>query len=715
MGNAMGILRMCALAVLVLLSGCAGRAAVPQQMEPTRTLLPRATATAQGAAATMNPTGMPETTQAARGGLTRENVAALSESFVRRERLPRSLYAVSTERIGMYGRGVFETFDARTLASIRTTVVDLPEDNATYWYALSTDGRRGAIMQMSGRVELYDLDAGRREKSFEVGEISRLLTADIALDTTGKTAVVIANGKLTRYDTDTGAAAGEEKIVSAGVIFVYFARDASQAALIDERGGIELLDTANGRMTPLARAVEKVERISFSPDGQRLATANSTAVQIWNTGTGEEIWGIADLEEAISVAFPPQGDQVVLYGLSGGGVLYDIETREPGEEVAMTGGGRIDSLEFSADGESILAQGGSTLERLNLRQMRSDVLMRRFAATQGQWTPGGDLLVWSDRYENGEVLVLNGADGSTQHVLQHDAPVRGMIPARSGRFAATSLADSSVYVWDITNGERVAAIEGEGAARLLMCIDPAEEAVVYYEAGGIVSMPFDGAQDEQKFQQPFENLLDASYCDNDAGLVAFQDARTIEVMNLAGRTISTIDFGKVLTYGVGLKVSDNSRWVGGIVDDELVVWDASTGERAASRRLSKDRERAQFVLHLYASLALLRDGSDYFVLNIETDKFVKLEVPESHVLLVGFPQDERLIVATSRVIDARRPVIGNELNFVSGALMVWDAETGKLLRTIETEDPVYSSALSTDGKSVAMFGYDGSLTMFTVE
>jgi WD40 repeat protein len=711
----MRILRLSALAALVLLSGCARRAAVPQQMEPTRTLSPRSAATTPSAATAAEPTQTPEAAQVVRSGLTRENVAALSERFVRRDRLPRNLYSVSTDRIGMYGRGAFETFDARTLTSIMTTVVELPEGSATYWYALSTDGRRGAIMRTNGLVELYDLDAGRRETSFEIGEISRLLTADIALDANGKTAVIIANGKLMRYDTGTGAATGEDQIISAGVMFVYFARDASRVALIDERGGIELLDTANGRMTSLARAVENVERISFSPDGKRLATANSTAVQIWDTGTGDEVWGIADLEEAISVAFPPRGDEVVLYGLSGGGVLYDIEAREPGEEVAMTGGGRIDSLEFSADGESILAQGGSTLERIDLRRMRSDALMRRFAATQGQWTPGGDLLVWSDRYENGEVLVLNGADGSTQHVLQHDAPVRGMIPVRSGRFAATSLADGSAYVWDIKTGERVAAIESEGAVRLLLCIDPAEEAVVYYEDGGIVSMPFDGAQDEQKFQQPFENLLDASYCDNDAGLVAFQDARAIEVMNLMGRTISTIDFGKVLTYGVGLKVSGNSRWVGGIVDDELVVWDASTGERAASRRLSKERERAQFVLHPHASLALLRDGSDYFLLNIETDKSVKLDVPESHVLLVGFPQDERLIVATSRVIDTQRPVVGAEVNFVSGALMVWDAETGKLLRTIETEDPVYSSVLSTDGKSVATFGYDGSLTMFTVE
>lgn len=715
MGNAMGILKLSALATLVLLSGCARRAAVPQQMEPTRTLSPRSAATTEVAAATAEPTQASETAQVVRTGLTRETVDALSERFVRRDPLPRSLYAVSSDRIGMYGRGVFETFDARTLTSIMTTVVDLPEDDAMYWYALSTDGRRGVIMQLSGLVELYDLDSGRRVTSFEIGEISRLLTADIALDANGKTAVIIANGKLMRYDLEDGTATGEERIISAGVMFVYFARDASQVALIDERGGIELLDTVSGDVTAIARAVEDLERISFSPDGKRLATANRTTVQIWNTGTGDEVWGIADLEEAISVAFPPRGDEVVLYGRSGGGVLYDIEAREAGEEVAITGGGRIDSLEFSVDGGSIFAQGGSTLERFDLLQMRSDALMRRFAATQGQWTPDGDLLAWSDRYENGEVLVLDGEDGSTRQVLQHDAPVKGMIPAQSGRFAATILTDGSVYVWNVENGERVAAIEGDGARRLLMCIDPAEEAVVYYEDGAIVSMTFDGAQDEQKFQQPFENLLDASYCDNDAGLMAFQDARAVEVMNLTGRTITTIDFGKVLTYGIGLEVSDDSRWVGGIVDDELMVWDASTGERAASRRLGEDRERAQFVLHPYAPLALLRDGSDYFVLNIESDETVELDVPESHVLLVGFPRDERLIVATARVIDTRRPVVGDELNFVSGALMVWDAETGKLLRTIETKEPVYSSVLSMDGQSVAAFGYDGSLTMWRVE
>lgn len=703
--------RMCVLAATIVLSGCA-RNATPSQLEPTRTVAVRPTATERPAA---EPTPSVEATAASASGLRRGNVAALSERFVRRERLPRGLYAIAAERIGAYSRGAFETFDARTLKSIRVTNVELDAESSLHWYALSIDARRGVIMSQDGSVDVYDLEAGRRVNRFEIGVVNRMTAADIALDATGKSAVVIANGKLTRYDTATGEVQENEQEVPSYVVFVYFARDASKVALIDARGGIEVRDTVDGSKVNILREIEQMQRISFSPDGRRLATANDKSVQIWDVRSGEEIWGVGDLDEAVSVAFPAEGDVVALHGRAGGAVLYDIEKRDAVEEFEIAGGGLIDAVEFSTDGESIFVQGGSIIERIELNTMRSAAVMRRFAVTQGQWTASGDLLAWSDRYESGEVLVLNAQDGSTRHVLQHDVPLRRMLPARSGRFVATGTVDESVYVWDVVSGERLAAIEEESSRRLLLCIDPQEESVVYFEDGAIVSTPFEGVAEKREFQPPSEGLLDVSYCDNAAGLLAFQDSRTIELMNLKGRTVATIDLGMVLTRGIEVDVSADGRWVGGLLDDEFVVWDAKTGARAASRRLSENHERAQFMLHPRAPLAMLRDGLEYFVVNIESGKAVKLDVPEDDVLKIGFPRDESLLTATSRVIDQESPFVGDDLNFTSGALTVWDVETGKVLRREELDDPVYSSVLSEDGAKYAVFGYDGSLTMWTVE
>ena len=50
-----------------------------------------------------------------------------------------------------------------------------------------------------------------------------------------------------------------------------------------------------------------------------------------------------------------------------------------------------------------------------------------------------------------------------------------------------------------------------------------------------------------------------------------------------------------------------------------------------------------------------------------------------------------------------------------GEITVWDAATGRALRQIELDDPVYSSALSPDGTRLATTGYDGSVTVWGIK
>jgi dipeptidyl aminopeptidase/acylaminoacyl peptidase len=695
------------LAALALLSGCARRAAAPQQLEPTRTAAPRAAAPAP----TKTLDAAQATVAASRGGLARENVDAFAERFVRRDLLPRLIYGVAADRISLYNQRAFETYDAQTLRSLVVTPVEIEESVDLYWYALSIDGRRGVIMQKDGGVDVYDLDSGRRIGRFDVGRIGDDV-ADIALDATGATAVVVNDGRLQRYELITGAEIGEPLPLPSSIAFLVFSRDGARLALQTMLGGIEVHDANTGAVTSLAREVDGVQRIAFSPDGRRMATSSANAVQIWDTATGEEIWGITDLSETVSVAFPPQGDVVALYGLSGGGVFYDIEKREAVDEFAPTGGGRIASAEFATDGGSLFMQTGSALERIDVSTLRVTSSMRRFAATEAAWLPSGDLLAWSERFENGELLLLDGDDGRTLRVMQHDVPLARVMPGRGGRYVATSTQDESIYVWDAASGDMTTAIEDEVQARILLCMSPDEQSVIYYEDGAIVSMPLDEAQDATDFAAPLDDLLDISYCDNARGRLAFQNASSIEVMSLDGRTVSTIELGETLTRAVGLAMSADGRWVGGVLDESFMVWDAETGEPALERVLREDAERVQFLFDAHQPRVLLREGQQHTLIDVVGGGERAIEIADGRISRFEFPVNERLLLATARVVDEARPLVRDELNFTGGAITIWDAESGEALRDIELKEPVYSSAISADGARLALLGYDGSLSVW---
>lgn len=696
------------LAALALLSGCARRAAAPQQLEPTRTAAPRAAAPAP----TKTPDAAQATVAAPRGGLARENVDAFAARFVRRDLLPRLIYGVAADRISLYNQRAFETYDAQTLASLQVTPVEIEEGADLYWYALSIDGRRGVIMQKDGSVDVYDLDAGKRIGQIDVGRIGDDV-ADIALDATGATAVVVNDGRLQRYELITGAEIGEPLPLPSSIAFLVFSRDGGRLVLQTMLGGIEVHDANTGAVTSLAREVDGVQRIAFSPDGRRMATSSTNAVQIWDTATGEEIWGITDLSETVSVAFPPQGDVVALYGLSGGGVFYDIEKREAVDEFASTGGGRIASAEFATDGGSLFMQTGSALERIDVSTLRVTSSMRRFAVTEAAWLPSGDLLAWSERFENGELLLLDGDDGRTLRVMQHDVPLARVMPGRGGRYVATSTQDESIYVWDAASGDLTSAIEDEVQARILLCMSPDERSVVYYEDEAIVSMLLDEAQDATDFAAPLDDLLDISYCDNARGRLAFQNASSIEVMSLDGRTVSTIELGETLTRAVGLAMSADGRWVGGVLDESFMVWDAETGKPALERALREDAGRVQFLFDAHQPRVLLREGQQHTLIDVVGGAERPIEIADGRISRFEFPVNERLLLATARVVDEARPLVRNELNFTGGAITIWDAASGEALRDIELKEPVYSSAISADGSRLALLGYDGSLSVWT--
>lgn len=122
--------------------------------------------------------------------------------------------------------------------------------------------------------------------------------------------------------------------------------DGQHIATVDGRNAILLkVGDSIGNAVILAND-SKVSPISFSPEGDLLATGAGNQVRIWSRATGELLRTLQHSEKISALSFAPQG-RLLGTGTHGGGLrIWDIET----EEVRQQSGQHwVHSLSFSPD------------------------------------------------------------------------------------------------------------------------------------------------------------------------------------------------------------------------------------------------------------------------------------------------------------------------------------------------------------------------------
>ncbi len=705
MTNSVRLLVPALLSAGMLLNACSRAPQV--QLEPTRTLAPRPSATP----APPTPAVTPRPTAAPMTGLTRDNVEKLEKLYTRREAIPRNIYTVADDRVGLFSNNLFEVFDAGTLQSIQQTPLK-GRVEGSLWYALSADARVGAIMTADGQVDFYDLDAGDLMRTVKVSDVALQSTSDIALNDDGSEIVVIANLSLYRANSDDGKRIGRAVKLASDTRYVLFARDGSRVLAVRASGALDVFDTRDGAKVTLAEPIQELAELSWSPDGVRLSTSTANRVWIWDARSGESLWSLSELPTAVSVAFPPAGDLIGLYG-DGSVVLYDLEKGQPVETLALSSGGAIRTAQFSADGKTLIAEGAGMLESFSVPDGKRLASLRRSAFTQISFTQDNHLLAWSDQFQNGELASLAITDGATVHSMMHKEPIRRALVGRVGKFVASSTINRAMSVWRVTDGSKVLDIPEVAGARGILCMSPDETLLAYFENGAVVVREIEGRNTRKKFKAPFENLLGLTFCDNEKGYLAFQDGNAIEVMNLEGRTVSTIEFAKPISDSAQLEISFDGRYLAGVVGGEVIVWDAETGQEILRHPVGENGGQVQFSAS--SDKLVVSHGRITEVLNVASGKAITLDVPATHLSTYTFPPDGRIIVTIARVLDEQEPFLSGQPNFTQGEITIWDAQTGKPLRTITLDDPVYSSALSPDGSRLAITGIDGAVSVWGIK
>jgi eukaryotic-like serine/threonine-protein kinase len=429
--------------------------------------------------------------------------------------------------------------------------------------------------------------------------------------------------------------------------------------------------------------------IAVSPTGDRLALLSSDEVlRLADLSTGRILWEVGGAGASAGAGFSPDG-KLLLAGFTNGPVTAYRQTGRAQLYDAATGRPRGPSLDhprpvwgaaFHPDGKSFVTTCGTwgdavekTAARffdLEGRPTRPPLEMPCMALTVA-FDPGGTKLLAGHWDRTARLWDLSAPAGTAPVKMQHEGPVCSVSYSADGRTLMTGSFDGSVRLWD-ADGKPLGVPLRQG--QMLQWSDISRDGarviargrgndVRLWElavAGGGPARPRPGAP------WPLAVSPDGrTYLAQDADLA-------VRVRDAAGGQ----PIGAPLPHVLPVRLGGSSLM---------------PGRRAAC---SSDRRRA---------------------LTLERDEVARLWDVETGRVVAEIKGEEEwaLVFAAAFSPDSRFLVTGH----FGRQVCVWDAETGKRLRTMEHDifTAVFDLDFLPDGRTLLTAGADGAVRVWDVE
>jgi WD40 repeat protein len=701
----------------MLMAACSREATPAPRLEPTRTLAPRATA----APATAEPAAAATPAPEALTGLTLENIEQLAPVFTLRQSPPRNLYAVSEDRITMFGTREFAIADPRTLQiQSRTPITLTTEASSSFWYAASSDGRAGVIMQSDGAVDVYDLATSQIITSLLVPAPSTEIISDLALNEDASELIVVSRGELRRINLKEGGIIGDGQSLPRESAFIRFSEDGSRVAAVQLTGDVVVVNALSGApaITLTNELTGMIATLNFSPNGQKLGVSTNGGLVVWDlSGDRPRVQRVfADLETAVEPVFSRSGQYMA--ALAGpAAYLFDLDSEQGLGEFRLPGNVPVWSANFDPKGETFYLAGSGQMFSFDVASGDPIQATAQIPLTRASFSPEGrTMATWSTTFASGDVAVLNVADGTPAARLPHDSPIRWMINSPSGRYIASLTLGNTVHLWNASRAEPLADVAApeDGTLRALLCFALDESRVFYLDGETVKAEPITQNVPAGRIDLPFRPSA-LSTCSNDKRLMAVSDANRVEVMQMDGKRVSRIELPADIGEVGALYLSRNGEKLGVIGNALALVYDTATGDEVQKVRLQREPLAGAFSDD--GSKLALNFGDDVDVIDTATGRALSLDLPRGSLVTVMFPRDSRVLVTAAQIASA--DTAGNPMerrSYVSGELSVWDVrEAGKLLRAIELDDPILTASMSEDGAFIATNFADNGMTVWRVE
>ncbi len=254
--------------------------------------------------------------------------------------------------------------------------------------ALLAIGYRGclAVKEVATGKELFESDAEGGVAVVAFSPDGKLLASAADLDAINR---ATGDPAIRLRDPSTGKVVAKLEGHTGCILSLAFTPDGKTLASSSYDDTIRIWNVA--KRETIRQIHTPVDRIAFSPDGKKLATAgtNNGKVRFFDPGSGELLLEISGVPTFFlkSLSFSPDGKRLAVAGGSSAIQIWDTTT---GDEESPEG--HLDSVGdvvFSADGKTLASRGGDRSVRLwDLAKRKQK---RVFSHGSGQFA-GGDIV-----------------------------------------------------------------------------------------------------------------------------------------------------------------------------------------------------------------------------------------------------------------------------------------------------------------------------------
>jgi WD40 repeat protein len=390
-----------------------------------------------------------------------------------------------------------------------------------------------------------------------------------------------------------------------------------------------------------------VSSVSYSSDGKKLLTASfDGTARIWDlTVTPSTSVALSGHHDIIeSAVFNHDASRAVTASFDGTARVWNVGT---GANVATLAGhtGAVHEAIFSPDGSLTLTAGDDGTARLWNAQTGTQLHV---------FVDGARPIYHASFSPDGSLILTAGDDGArlwdvASGRLLHAAGDGALLAASfdaSGQRAATAGRDGVVRLWDVASGRRVAVLRGHQGSVVSVGFSPDGRTVVSASEDGTARLwEASSGRSVQVLRGHRSGLVEASFSPDGRYVVTAGDDGTARIWDVAkGALLSTLSGHEGAVMAATFS-PDGSRVATAGADGTARIWSPLSGEDL---------------------------------------------IAES-------------VVSSSMDAHATKFAVGTD----AGDISIFDAATGRTLRTIHSEAGLTTVSLSGDGTMVGAGGFDG--------
>ena len=319
-----------------------------------------------------------------------------------------------------------------------------------------------------GEVKLWDADTGKlvRDLQTEGGAITGL-----AFNADGTRLAAATGDKMIKVWDPASGELVHKMPTQRKVTGISYSSAANQLAWCTEyntsagnsAGDVVIMDMATSKYIGGATGyLGRLNGVSFSPDGKRIAACGDMGVKIWNVGGGDEMFfrGEAPGYGERGVTWSPDGKRLAA-GSFNQIKIWDLAT---GQELNTIKGhlSYILSVAFSPDGKRIASTDG-TPKVWDSSKGHEPLTV---PGELGRWfngiafEPGGKELAVATG--NGPIWLLDPATGKKLRTLEgHKNWAVALAYSADGKRLASASVDQTARVWDAATGKEINKLEDD--------------------------------------------------------------------------------------------------------------------------------------------------------------------------------------------------------------------------------------------------------------